>query len=388
MTEKKSFKILIVEVPFPITKTKRYRKLKRHLHFRQTATALKVSTSNLRTSTPTPMPPPPKNRRSTNSWCCKKWIKCERKRNCFRPEVKSPKEARIPDRIRRQKPDRWKAENRSSPDRKVRRSRISGISATTVLKRKIRPRIRSGNGNQFSAGEKNYSLPVKSPRAHFRRNPAASASSATSMPLAASASLAAPMPLADSTAKRRRRRKSRRPSECWRWNRKRTVTRCQTSGFGVIKLFTDRYYISMRKLLATLLSLTFCRHLCLLLPLSLTSYSTCYQHDVSSIKHLALFECLIIYLRAPIMNYFTEFYGKYKLRHTGKCCCLTQKYWTRTGNTNWRGRLSTVDLPIKIACFVENKYTNSVSKGADLNYSVQGGKSYRSLTSIRIHWLG
>ncbi len=37
------------------------------------------------------------------------------------------------------------------------------------------------------------------------------------------------------------------------------------------------------------------RHLCCELPLSLTSYSACDQHEASSIKHLFLLECYIYY---------------------------------------------------------------------------------------------
>jgi len=39
-------------------------------------------------------------------------------------------------------------------------------------------------------------------------------------------------------------------------------------------------------------------------------------------------------------------------------------------NTN-RGRLSTVDLFINLACFI-----NAISKAADLNWLVQGGQLY------------
>jgi hypothetical protein len=36
------------------------------------------------------------------------------------------------------------------------------------------------------------------------------------------------------------------------------------------------------------------------------------------------------------------------------------------GNTYWRGRLSTVDLLVKVACFVEQQIINLMSKAADL----------------------
>jgi hypothetical protein len=39
----------------------------------------------------------------------------------------------------------------------------------------------------------------------------------------------------------------------------------------------------------------------------------------------------------------------------------------RPGNTNYRERLSTIDLLIKVACFVEKVKTLSLLKGADLN---------------------
>jgi hypothetical protein len=42
---------------------------------------------------------------------------------------------------------------------------------------------------------------------------------------------------------------------------------------------------------------------------------------------------------------------------------------------NLRGRLSTVDLFIKLACFVKKKMS-VFSKAADLNWLVQGGQPY------------
>jgi len=47
----------------------------------------------------------------------------------------------------------------------------------------------------------------------------------------------------------------------------------------------------------------------------------------------------------------------------------------KTGNTCWRGRLSTADLLDKIACFVKKE---KVLTAADLNYSVQGVQPYLS----------
>jgi hypothetical protein len=46
------------------------------------------------------------------------------------------------------------------------------------------------------------------------------------------------------------------------------------------------------------------------------------------------------------------------------------------GNSYWRERLSTVDLLIKIGCFVKKKKIVSVRKAADLKYLVQGGQPY------------
>jgi hypothetical protein len=48
------------------------------------------------------------------------------------------------------------------------------------------------------------------------------------------------------------------------------------------------------------------------------------------------------------------------------------------GNPYWRGRLSTVDLLIKIACFGRQKNIVSVWKAADTNELVQGGELYWS----------
>jgi len=45
------------------------------------------------------------------------------------------------------------------------------------------------------------------------------------------------------------------------------------------------------------------------------------------------------------------------------------------GNYNWRERLTTIDLLIKMFCFVKNA---SVLRAADLNQLLQGGQSYWS----------
>jgi hypothetical protein len=46
---------------------------------------------------------------------------------------------------------------------------------------------------------------------------------------------------------------------------------------------------------------------------------------------------------------------------------------TAAGNTNWRERLSTVDLLIKGAGFAKKLIIFAISKAADLNLLVQGG---------------
>jgi len=49
----------------------------------------------------------------------------------------------------------------------------------------------------------------------------------------------------------------------------------------------------------------------------------------------------------------------------------------QSGNTNWRGRLSTVNLLIKVACFVKKENTNfKIKKAAHLNLLVHGGLLY------------
>ncbi len=47
------------------------------------------------------------------------------------------------------------------------------------------------------------------------------------------------------------------------------------------------------------------------------------------------------------------------------------------GNSYWRERLSTVDLLIKMGCFVKKENLVPVWKAADLNSLVQGGQLYR-----------
>ncbi len=48
----------------------------------------------------------------------------------------------------------------------------------------------------------------------------------------------------------------------------------------------------------------------------------------------------------------------------------------RAGNINIRGRLSTVDLLIKVASFVKKQIIFTFSKIADVNWLVQGGQPY------------
>jgi len=48
----------------------------------------------------------------------------------------------------------------------------------------------------------------------------------------------------------------------------------------------------------------------------------------------------------------------------------------KAGKTYCGGRLSTVDLLIKVACFVQNVNNIFNVKGADLNKLVQGGQLY------------
>ncbi len=45
-------------------------------------------------------------------------------------------------------------------------------------------------------------------------------------------------------------------------------------------------------------------------------------------------------------------------------------------NANWRGRLSTVDLLIKVTCFVKLLLIFAILKRADLNQLVRGGQMY------------
>ncbi len=50
--------------------------------------------------------------------------------------------------------------------------------------------------------------------------------------------------------------------------------------------------------------------------------------------------------------------------------------YPKPGNTNLRGMLSTVDLPIQIACLIKKKIMLSISKAKDLNWLIQGGQLY------------
>jgi hypothetical protein len=46
------------------------------------------------------------------------------------------------------------------------------------------------------------------------------------------------------------------------------------------------------------------------------------------------------------------------------------------GNTNWGGRLSTVDLLVKVVCFVKNVNNIFNINGTDQNKLIQGGQLY------------
>jgi hypothetical protein len=60
------------------------------------------------------------------------------------------------------------------------------------------------------------------------------------------------------------------------------------------------------------------------------------------------------------------------------------------GNTNWGGRLSTLDLLIRVACFVKNLNNIFNIKGGNQNWLVQGGQPYRAFpfckTSLVLKW--
>jgi hypothetical protein len=51
-----------------------------------------------------------------------------------------------------------------------------------------------------------------------------------------------------------------------------------------------------------------------------------------------------------------------------------------TGNPYWWGRLSALDVLVKIGCFVKKKYIASAWKEADLNQLVQGGQPHWSFS--------
>ena len=62
---------------------------------------------------------------------------------------------------------------------------------------------------------------------------------------------------------------------------------------------------------------------------------------------------------------------------------VTRKCYLRSGNPYWSGRFSTVDLLIKIGCFVKIKNIVSVWKATDLSYLVQGGQTYWMILSLQ-----
>ncbi len=56
--------------------------------------------------------------------------------------------------------------------------------------------------------------------------------------------------------------------------------------------------------------------------------------------------------------------------------CAGYKVLAGAGNTNWGGKLSTIDLLIKVDCFVKKENIIFNIKQADLNWLVQGSWLY------------
>jgi hypothetical protein len=48
--------------------------------------------------------------------------------------------------------------------------------------------------------------------------------------------------------------------------------------------------------------------------------------------------------------------------------------WVKPGNSHWRGKLSTVDLLSKVACFGKKKIMNEELKSFDMSLLVQGSQ--------------
>ncbi len=65
------------------------------------------------------------------------------------------------------------------------------------------------------------------------------------------------------------------------------------------------------------------------------------------------------------------------LQHSTLGICWKQCIITCSGNTNWAGKLSTVDPLIRVGCFVKQVSYIFQWKGANLNKLVQGGQRYR-----------
>ncbi len=61
-------------------------------------------------------------------------------------------------------------------------------------------------------------------------------------------------------------------------------------------------------------------------------------------------------------------------------CSAKYSRLLRSGNSNWKGRLSSVDLTIKVACFVKKYVMFAISKGAELH----GGQMYLALSPVRV----
>jgi hypothetical protein len=77
-------------------------------------------------------------------------------------------------------------------------------------------------------------------------------------------------------------------------------------------------------------------------------------------------------------HFASNFMHQFVLQHTA------QESNALPGNTNWRGRLSTVDLLIKVACFVKRVNNNLILKGEYINLLVQGGQLYLAFPFSKI----
>ncbi len=108
------------------------------------------------------------------------------------------------------------------------------------------------------------------------------------------------------------------------------------------------------------------------------------RQAVCAIYQSVLFRCLCF-------SYNTVFMAPSIINDNSKTCCsiwTSQERQVWSGKPYWMERLSTVDLLVNAACFVQKETKNSVLKAAGLSQLLKWCQLYKLSPSVRIHWFG